>query len=37
MLLSYFIIEVFRSKADEIVAAEIRRKEGIIENNRKEG
>lgn len=33
---SYFIIEVSRSKADEMVAAEIRRKEGMIER-RQEG
>lgn len=36
MLFSYFIIEVSRSKADEMVAAEIRRKEGMIER-RQEG
>lgn len=36
VLFSYFIIEVSRSKADEMVAAEIKRKEGMIER-RQEG
>lgn len=36
VLFSYFIIELSRSKADEMVAAEIRRKKGMIER-RQEG